>query len=218
MRPNAVSALGVSLCFAVGVGIAMLVGRGANRWVALGVLPLTALALLATSALARQREPSPTLAALNIASKAAWKRARRAVVLVVGLTILALSIPIGLLPGPGGIAVALGGLALLATEFVWARKLMRRATDAAGSLRRAAQHSAQRRPRPWLVPVIGAALAGITALACTQQDLVPARTVLLFAIGPTLAWGFWSYLTLAAWRANARRDRARDSQVPSDCA
>lgn len=60
-------------------------------------------------------------------------QARRLIILVVGLTILALSVPIGiLLPGPGGIPLAIAGLMILATEFVWARRLLKGARRGAG--------------------------------------------------------------------------------------
>jgi len=48
-------------------------------------------------------------------------------------------------------------------------------------------------------------LAALIMAACTVQSRIPARTVLLFSIGPVLAWAFWSYLTLAAWRAQRKR-------------
>jgi uncharacterized protein (TIGR02611 family) len=44
------------------------------------------------------------------------------VVAVVGFTVLAIGIVLLPLPGPGW-AVIFGGLAILATEFIWARRL-----------------------------------------------------------------------------------------------
>lgn len=61
------------------------------------------------------------------------RQSRRMVVLVVGLTLLAAGVVMLVLPGPG-IAAILAGLALLATEFAWARRLLahaRRRFDAA---------------------------------------------------------------------------------------
>ncbi len=54
------------------------------------------------------------------------RQAYRMIVLVVGLTIVAAGLAMFVLPGPG-ILVLLAGLALLATEFVWARLLLQRA-------------------------------------------------------------------------------------------
>lgn len=54
------------------------------------------------------------------------RQAYRLIVLVVGLTIVAAGVAMFVLPGPG-ILVLIAGLALLATEFVWARLLLQRA-------------------------------------------------------------------------------------------
>lgn len=43
--------------------------------------------------------------------------------IVIGFTILAIGIAVIVLPGPA-IVVIPGGLALLATEFIWAKKLL----------------------------------------------------------------------------------------------
>ncbi len=49
-----------------------------------------------------------------------WKQARRVVVFVVGMTVLLIGIAMVVLPGPAVIVIPLG-LAILATEFVWAK-------------------------------------------------------------------------------------------------
>lgn len=43
---------------------------------------------------------------------------------IAGYTLLVLALPIGLLPGPGGIPVLFAGLGLLAKHNLWARKLL----------------------------------------------------------------------------------------------
>jgi tellurite resistance protein TerC len=50
-------------------------------------------------------------------------QAKRLIVTVVGFTILAAGIAMIVLPGPAFIVIPLG-LALLATEYVWAKKLL----------------------------------------------------------------------------------------------
>jgi uncharacterized protein (TIGR02611 family) len=47
---------------------------------------------------------------------------KRFVVAVVGFTVIAIGIVLLPLPGPGW-AIIFGGLAILATEFIWARRL-----------------------------------------------------------------------------------------------
>ncbi|MCB9558484.1 MAG: TerC/Alx family metal homeostasis membrane protein [Deltaproteobacteria bacterium] len=59
-----------------------------------------------------------------------YKRARKIVVLVVGATIVLVGIAMVALPGPG-LIVILSGLALLATEFAWARVLLKQARERA---------------------------------------------------------------------------------------
>ena len=57
------------------------------------------------------------------------RRARMLVVLVFGLTLLAVGIPLWISPFPGGALVVPLGLAVLASEFVWARRLLKRVRD-----------------------------------------------------------------------------------------
>ena len=54
------------------------------------------------------------------------RQAYRLIVLVVGVTVVAAGVAMFVLPGPG-ILVVISGLAILATEFVWARLLLQRA-------------------------------------------------------------------------------------------
>lgn len=51
------------------------------------------------------------------------KQAKRVIVIVVGFTVLVLGIVLIVLPGPATLVIPLG-LAILATEFVWARRLL----------------------------------------------------------------------------------------------
>ena len=56
------------------------------------------------------------------------RRARRMVVAVIGGTLLIVGIAMLVLPGPAVVVIP-AALALLATEFVWARRLLRRARE-----------------------------------------------------------------------------------------
>jgi len=53
------------------------------------------------------------------------KTARKIVILVLGSTILALGLALLVLPGPAFVVIPIG-LAVLGTEFIWARKLLDR--------------------------------------------------------------------------------------------
>ena len=54
---------------------------------------------------------------------AAWKLARRVAVFVLGISVLAVGIVMIVAPGPAVVVIPLG-LAILATEFLWARRVL----------------------------------------------------------------------------------------------
>jgi uncharacterized protein (TIGR02611 family) len=58
--------------------------------------------------------------------------ARKIAVAVIGTTVLAFGIALIVLPGPAFVVIPLG-LAILATEFLWARRLLRRVKQGAAS-------------------------------------------------------------------------------------
>jgi len=68
----------------------------------------------------------------------ALSRAKRLVRIVVGFTLLVVGIAALVLPGPGWLTIALA-LAILSTEFVWARRLLDRLKAGAGKVKDAVQ-------------------------------------------------------------------------------
>jgi uncharacterized protein (TIGR02611 family) len=58
----------------------------------------------------------------------AWRHARRTVVFVVGSSIVLIGLVLLVLPGPASVVIPVG-LAILASEFVWARRLLRKARE-----------------------------------------------------------------------------------------
>ncbi len=56
------------------------------------------------------------------------KRIRRIIVGIVGTTVLIIGILLLVLPGPAFLVIPLG-LGILATEFVWARRLLQKVKD-----------------------------------------------------------------------------------------
>lgn len=62
------------------------------------------------------------------------RQAKRVIKLVIGVTILLFGGAMLLLPGPGVITIILG-LAILGTEFVWAKNLMRRVERQASNVK-----------------------------------------------------------------------------------
>ena len=64
---------------------------------------------------------------------ATLKQARRVIVAVVGGTVLLIGLALIVLPGPAFLVIPLG-LGILATEFVWALRLLRRVKRQAGRI------------------------------------------------------------------------------------
>ncbi len=63
------------------------------------------------------------------------RKAKRLIVAVAGSTVVLIGIAMIVLPGPAIIVIPLG-LAILATEFVWARKLLHRVKERFDKMRR----------------------------------------------------------------------------------
>jgi len=76
------------------------------------------------------------------------KTARRIVILAVGSTVVLFGIILLFTPGPACVVIPVG-IAILATEFVWARRLLRRLKSQGRSLARAAGLATQN-PGPTL--------------------------------------------------------------------
>jgi uncharacterized protein (TIGR02611 family) len=62
------------------------------------------------------------------------KQAKRLILVVIGFTAILLGAVMLVTPGPG-IATIVAGVAILATEFVWAKKLLKRFGDGANNLK-----------------------------------------------------------------------------------
>lgn len=83
-------------------------------------------------------EPTP-LEDLALAAELTWKRTRKWVILVIGVTLFLFGLIFGILPGVPGIPIMLIALALLATEFVWAQVALKRLKNEALRLKAKAQ-------------------------------------------------------------------------------
>jgi len=124
------------------------------------------------------------------------KQARKIIVLVLGVTTVILGIIMIVAPGPAIVVIPLG-LAFLATEFLWARRLLNRYSGHAQTFATRAQHILAKKPRPRLVvPVLLVTIGGLVAV-CYFVNW-PVRTTLLVA-SPVLAFvGLWAFTTLRA--------------------
>ncbi|MBP8130368.1 MAG: PGPGW domain-containing protein [Candidatus Hydrogenedentes bacterium] len=77
--------------------------------------------------------PSVRAAAGALITNLTIAQARRLIVLVVGGTVLLAGLAMLLLPGPG-VVVTVAGLGVLGTEFLWARRLLRRVRETTGQV------------------------------------------------------------------------------------
>ncbi len=89
-------------------------------------------------------------------------RVYRAVVAAAGLLLVLLGLATGWLPGPGGIPLVLLGLAVWASEFRWAHRLMLRLKHALHVFR---SWSRRRQLLAWGIFLVGCGLAGWAYLA-----------------------------------------------------
>jgi uncharacterized protein (TIGR02611 family) len=84
----------------------------------------------------------------GVAVRFMLRNGRRIAVTVAGLVLLAAGLAMMVLPGPG-IVVIIAGLAVLATEYVWAQRMLNYAKDKAGQAKnRMLRRSAQGPPTP----------------------------------------------------------------------
>jgi len=81
------------------------------------------------------------------------QQAKRLVKIVIGFTLLLIGLIMWFTPGPGTAAI-IGGLALLAAEFVWARRLLDRLKAQGAKIRDSIlnQNSSRKAERPRPVP------------------------------------------------------------------
>jgi uncharacterized protein (TIGR02611 family) len=70
----------------------------------------------------------------------AGRSTKRIIVSIVGFTLIALGLVLLVIPGPGLLVLA-AGLAVLATEYAWARKLLDSAKRRAAALRARARRN-----------------------------------------------------------------------------
>jgi uncharacterized protein (TIGR02611 family) len=80
--------------------------------------------------LARRWHDHPTIVPFKIVARFIARNSKRVAVTVAGFVVVLAGAAMLVLPGPG-IIVIIGGLAILATEYVWAQRLLRIAKEKA---------------------------------------------------------------------------------------
>ena len=80
--------------------------------------------------LARRWHDHPTVVPFKIIGRFIGRNAKRVAVTIAGSLVLLAGVAMLVLPGPG-IVVIIAGLAILATQYVWAERLLKRAQEKA---------------------------------------------------------------------------------------
>lgn len=146
----------------------------------------------------------------DLAELASWRNIRRGTILIIGAVIIVVGVAIiGPLPGPGGIPVVAAGLGLLATEFVWAQRMLRQFRDKTVELQKQTDKMAEK-SNPWLVPLVVGAYWGVFWLATWLLGhwgySKTAKFLWLASIGTFLPIAYWAFKTLYETFKPARRD------------
>lgn len=126
------------------------------------------------------------------------RQIRRLIILVIGITLIIAGVIMIIAPGPAVVVIPLG-LAVLASEFVWARRLLRQYKTYALDFQKLAERNEVTRPRPYFAAfVILATIGGVLAAIYLREW--NAKHVLAFA-GPLFGLEFgWCVLMFARWR------------------
>jgi len=136
------------------------------QWMTLGITVVLLVATGASLLYLRRTDPaalaSPrpsAIADLEEAARATRRNFRKVLILIVGTVVILVGIAIGPLPGPGASIVVPIGIAILATEFAWARTLLIRMKDAVLYFDNVSTRLSRAIP-PWAVIPIVLAYAG----------------------------------------------------------
>lgn len=110
-------------------------------------------------------------------------------------------IAIAPIPGPGPVILGPLGLAILATEFEWARRILRRVRSGALDFQAQADGLTSRVSRVWIIPVV--AVYWFVVWQATR--LLSVREGIVWAVGISafVPVAYWCY-RLAALRARAQ--------------
>ncbi len=167
---------------------------------------------LASRTIVIEDRPTP-LEDVSEALTATRRNIKKLVILTAGFLVLAIAVAIGPLPGPGFTIVAPIGIAILASEFVWARKLLGQLEY----LQTRTDVIAKRSPL-WSVPLVVIGF-WIGVWACAQaihrhwHNLSVSLGFTLLG-GGFIPIGFWAYRRIVLWRQ--KRQAPKATPVPLD--
>jgi len=152
--------------------------------------------------------PSPLGEDAERLARLTLKQVRKVMVLIVGTIVVLAGIGMLIGPGPGLVVIPIG-LAILATEFVWAKRLLDRYAQYASKLGKRAGAAVMNRTRLWHVPVV-IAITVAGWIAIYKSFNIPIHTLLMgflpMLIGQ-IVWGVMLYIKRKKQRAGVDQPR-----------
>lgn len=127
-------------------------------------------------------------------ARTALRQARRVQILIVGTAIVLMGVFMLIGPGPGLLVIPIG-LAMLATEFAWARQLLDKYSVHAQKALRVAGDLTVKNPRPERVPPALGFAIGLSAGALMFAP-VPTHWVLAVVTPILVFTGMWAFTTI----------------------
>lgn len=164
-----------------------------------GMLAMGVVASLFASAAERRRRRSP-MEDVAEAIELTRRNLKRVLILIAGSVVILVGIALSPIPGPGGIPLIIAGLMILATEFLWAKRLVMKMRRQAHSMANTTEDLA-RRSSPWAIPPVLLIHAAVFLALYEWVNVLPDVFVISTYFGTLLMVGFW------AWRVIARHRR-----------
>ena len=164
-----------------------------------GVLGAFVVIALILARRGRERSTSPLGEDADRIARLTLKQSRRLIVFVVGTTIVAIGIFMTVGPGPGALVIPIG-LAVLASEFFWARKLLSTYATHAQRVGKRAGDFLARFSHPILIPFV-LAITGATLWFIITYFKLNAWMVLPGSLPLFAGIGIWSVMTIRQWQA-----------------
>lgn len=181
------------------------------------VIGATAIGLGISIPFSRRMAPDPDrptpLQDVTEAVAATRRNLRKVVILIVGTIVILFGVAIAPIPGPGPTIIVPIGLAILATEFLWARTLLNKLKEQTELLQQKADRLASR-TSPWLLPPV---IVLFWAAAWAIIHYAHAKPLMgwVAASGLFLPVGYWAFKVLTRARKSPRTDAGLKSPSES---